>query len=137
MSELIAAVILVDDRGWLLLQERDEHAPVDPDVWGLVGGHVEPGESWTDGVRRELLEETGLEVDDLVLWHQEADDEGEVRVWVARTTLRDADVTVGEGRQIVFVDPERVRDGSLDIADFAGRLVRLFLDSETYRLLAG
>src|SRR5687768_14269813 len=27
--QLFSAVILVDARGWLLLQERDEHAPID------------------------------------------------------------------------------------------------------------
>ena len=40
----IAAVVLVDSRGWLLLQERDEHAPVDPDLWSMVGGGVDEGE---------------------------------------------------------------------------------------------
>lgn len=37
----LAAVLLVDRRGWVLLQERDEHAPVAANQWGLVGGHVE------------------------------------------------------------------------------------------------
>ena len=44
----IAAVVLVDERGWLLLQERDEGAPVNPDEWSLVGGGVEPGETFAE-----------------------------------------------------------------------------------------
>jgi ADP-ribose pyrophosphatase YjhB (NUDIX family) len=33
--------------------------------WALPGGALEPGESFEAGARRELAEETGLEVDDL------------------------------------------------------------------------
>jgi 8-oxo-dGTP diphosphatase len=40
----VAVTLLVDRRGWMLLQERDEHAPVAPNQWGLVGGHLEEGE---------------------------------------------------------------------------------------------
>ena len=64
---LLASVLLVDRRGWVLLQERDEHAPVAPNQWGLVGGHVEPGEDWEAALHRELEEETGLNVDGLDL----------------------------------------------------------------------
>ena len=31
---LLASVVLVDSHGWLLLQERDEHALVAPNQWG-------------------------------------------------------------------------------------------------------
>ena len=44
-----SSVFLVDRRGRVLLQDRDEHAAIDPDQWGMVGGHVEPGESFDDG----------------------------------------------------------------------------------------
>ena len=64
-----ASVILVDDRGWLLLQERDEHPDIDPGKWGFVGGGVEDGEDFGTAAYRELGEETGVEIDDgLELW---------------------------------------------------------------------
>src|SRR5688572_20897490 len=55
-----AGVILVDRRGWILLQERDEHPRIDPEKWGLAGGHVEPGEDFEPAAHRELEEETGV-----------------------------------------------------------------------------
>ena len=48
------SVILVDPRGWLLLQERDEHPVIDPECWGFCGGHLEPGEEPLAGALREL-----------------------------------------------------------------------------------
>ena len=44
----LAVLLLVDARGWILLQERDSGAPVAPDQWGMVGGHVEEGESFEE-----------------------------------------------------------------------------------------
>ncbi|HET7736098.1 MAG TPA: NUDIX hydrolase [Nocardioidaceae bacterium] len=129
----ITGVFLVDRRGWVLLQERDEHAPIAPNQWGIVGGHVDEGEEWEASRDRELLEETGLVLPPgtLDLWfegvvpHQELQTSHEWRVWVGHVDLTDADVTCGEGRQIVFVDPGRFRD--LDQAEslsfFLPRLV--------------
>jgi 8-oxo-dGTP pyrophosphatase MutT (NUDIX family) len=140
----VATVILVDHRGWLLLQERDEHAPVAPNQWGLVGGHVEPGEGWEEALHRELLEETGLRVEGLELWFDEVVQHSPKvsthladrwRIWVARADLSDADVVLGEGRQIVFVDPERVRSGSMDLSAACRTLLPAFLDSEVYARL--
>ena len=143
----VATVILVDGRGWLLLQERDEHAAVAPNQWGLVGGHVEEGEDWDDALVRELAEETGLSVAGLELWFDEVVKHSPKvsshladhwRIWVGRTGLTDAAIVLGEGRQIVFVEPARVRDGSLDLSMSCRTVLPMFLDSETYaRLTAG
>ena len=59
----IAAVVLVDARGRLLLQERDGQAPVDPDRWSMVGGGVEDGEDVRAAALREAWEETGLRLE--------------------------------------------------------------------------
>lgn len=138
-----ASVLLVDPRGWVLLQERDEHAVIDPERWGLAGGHVEDGEPFETAAYRELAEETGIELPpgELTRWrrievfHEAYGTLDEVEIWVGATALTDADIVVGEGRQIVFVEPDRAR--TLDLTAAAQRIVPAFLDSETYRGLAG
>ena len=142
---LLASVILVDSRGWLLLQERDEHAPVAPNQWGFVGGHLDPGEDWEDAMRRELEEETGLSgIEGLELWFDEVVQHSPKvsthladhwKIWVGRVDLTDDDITLGEGRQIVFVDPATF--GALDLAPATLHLLPMFLGSATYaRLMA-
>ncbi|WP_372735343.1 NUDIX domain-containing protein [Nocardioides sp.] len=136
-----ATVLLVDARGWLLLQERDEHAPIDPDVWGLVGGHVEEGEGFDVAVRRELAEETGLRVGpgeltpEVAYWRTFSvhDSGDEMAVYYGRTDATDGDVVCGEGRQIVFVSPDRAR--ALPLAQAARLVVPQFLDASAYATL--
>ncbi|WP_322921883.1 NUDIX hydrolase [Nocardioides renjunii] len=138
-----AGVILVDARGWLLLQERDEHPRIDPEKWGLAGGHLEPGEDFVVGAARELEEETGvrLEPDQLALLGEFAVDHREaygtwdlMQVFAARTDLTDADIDCREGRQIVFVDPEVAR--GLDLSAAAVDIVPAFLASRLYATMA-
>ena len=129
-----SVVLLVDPHGRVLLQERDEHAPIAPDQWGMVGGHVEDGEEFEPAAYRELEEETGVRLapGTLRLWRDEefgyvgAAAPNRYTVWVAPTTLTDADIVVGEGRQIVFVDPGTAR--SLDLTASARQAVPAFLD---------
>jgi 8-oxo-dGTP pyrophosphatase MutT (NUDIX family) len=138
-----SCVLLVDPRGWLLLQERDEHPVIDPDKWGLPGGHVEDGEDYEPAAYRELEEETGirLEPGSLRLWrelqvfHEAYGTLDTTQVYVARVALTDADIVVGEGRQIVFVEPAEAR--TLDLTTSATIAVPEFLDSADYRALLG
>lgn len=58
-----AVVIVIDGEGRILLQKR--RYPYGS--WGLPGGLMELGESTEDTVRREVKEETGLEIGELNL----------------------------------------------------------------------
>ncbi|SEM57662.1 ADP-ribose pyrophosphatase YjhB, NUDIX family [Paenisporosarcina quisquiliarum] len=55
------AVAVMNERGGLLLQKRSDG------IWGIPGGFMELGESTEETGRREVLEETGIEIGKLEL----------------------------------------------------------------------
>ncbi|WP_018155836.1 NUDIX domain-containing protein [Demetria terragena] len=57
----IAAAVLIRD-GRILLGHRHPDRDNYPNCWDLIGGHVEAGESVEDALRRECLEEIGVEI---------------------------------------------------------------------------
>ena len=107
----------------------------------MVGGHVEDGEDFDTAVVREIEEETGLSVpgDALLLWfdgefrYSDADEAFAYHVYAGATDATDADIVVGEGRQIVFVEPVAVP--GLDKSESCAHFVPLFLASPVYRAL--
>jgi 8-oxo-dGTP diphosphatase len=138
-----AGVVLIDARGWVLLQERDEHPVIDPGKWGLVGGHLDRGEEFEPAAYRELAEETEIVMPPggLTLWkvfdvdHTEAYGTiDQMAVYVAGVDLTDADVVCNEGRQIVFVDPASVLD--LPLTKAGEVIMPELLGSDLYRRLA-
>jgi 8-oxo-dGTP diphosphatase len=138
LSHLFAGIVLVDRRGRILLQERDEFPAIDPEKWGLVGGHVDDGEDVEAAAYRELLEETGVWLSPgtlqpwrtIQVFHAAYGSDDRMHVYAASTALTDADIVCGEGRQIVFVEPAAAR--SLDLTASASIVVPAFLDSPLY-----
>jgi len=142
MTRFFAGAILVDRRGWILLQERDEFPVIDPEKWGLVGGHVEDGEDVEDAAYRELLEETGVRLEpgllrswrSIEVFHEAYGSDDRMHIYAAPTGLTDADIVCAEGRQIVFVEPAAAR--ALDLTASASIAVPGFLDSALYASMA-
>jgi 8-oxo-dGTP pyrophosphatase MutT (NUDIX family) len=138
LSHLFAGIVLVDRLGRILLQERDEFPAIDPEKWGLVGGHVDDGEHVEVAAYRELLEETGVRLSPgtlqpwrtMEVFHAAYGSDDRMHVYAARTALTDADIVCGEGRQIVFVEPAGAR--ALDLTASASIVVPAFLDSPLY-----
>jgi len=81
----IATVLLTLPDGRIVFQRRGPKAPISPNLLGFFGGHVEPGESNEAAARRELGEETSLNVNEVSPKH-----------------LADYIFTLPNGRQISF-----------------------------------
>src|SRR5690348_12693067 len=58
---VIGAVIL-NDQGQAFVQKRSRERRLFPGCWDIVGGHVEPGETLLEALRRETFEETGWQL---------------------------------------------------------------------------
>jgi 8-oxo-dGTP pyrophosphatase MutT (NUDIX family) len=137
----VAIVLLVDRDGALLMQLRDEYAPVSPNQWGLPGGRIEPGESPIEAAHREVFEETGLKVADIEhFWtgprpYEEGfPHEITFHTFCAPTDAKQEDVVLGEGLAMVFVPRDEALDR--DLAVSAAFLVPKFLESAHYARLA-
>lgn len=122
------------------MQERDDNTVVDPNRWSLIGGTVEPDESSPAAARRELEEETGIISDELrsLGAHTLPCDlhgEDDFELFTAPTSVADADVHCGEGRQMVFVNPDEI--DHLDLTSATRSLYRSVLAAHPDRARTG
>ena len=65
----VAAMLFVNAKGELLLQLRDDKPEIRfPNHWGVIGGHVEDGETFEDCLVREVSEEIELDARAYEYW---------------------------------------------------------------------
>ncbi|WRH65738.1 MAG: NUDIX hydrolase [Planktothrix sp. GU0601_MAG3] len=107
----VAIGILYRD-GKFLLQLRDNNPNiVHPGVWGLFGGHLEPGETPENGFKRELLEEIGYNVPEFVQFKSYPDSLVNRIVFYAPLTVDLSQLVLNEGWDMGLLTPGDIQAG--------------------------
>lgn len=74
-EKISVAMAIIYQQGKYLMQLRDDIPGIlYPGVWGLFGGHLDPGEESEAGLKRELIEEINYHVEQLTEFRCYTDD---------------------------------------------------------------
>jgi 8-oxo-dGTP pyrophosphatase MutT (NUDIX family) len=140
-----AGVILIDREGRVLMQHRDDDpAIMYPNHWGLTGGAGLPGETPEQTARREVLEETGLNLPRLEPFkaYYFAEAKGGARASTKKTADYEvyafhapcetpaSEMLCGEGQELRFIAPDEIDD--FDVAYNHRDVLRDFFASPAY-----
>ena len=127
----LTVLCLVSDGKKLLLQNRIKN---DWPGYTLPGGHVEPGESITDAVIREMKEETGLDIlhPRLVGVKQFPIEDGRYIVFLFKATDFTGTISSSEEGQVEWVLHERLQ--VLKTFDFFEELLKVMNEPECNEL---
>jgi NDP-sugar pyrophosphorylase family protein len=100
------SAILLNQNGEILLQHRDDNPAIRyPGHWALFGGTVETGESAHAAARREILEETGYNVENLGLFREFVHNGKRESAFAGELNASLDQLSLSEGQGMNFVRP--------------------------------
>ena len=113
MAVEVALAMLQREGRWLI-QLRDEIPTiVAPGCWGLFGGHLEPGETPEQALRRELLEEISWQPPDLELVMVHPIHRRTAHVFRGELSVPLEQLQLLEGQDLDLASPEELLRGSI------------------------
>ena len=113
MPATVALAMLERDGRWLMQLRDDVPDIVGPGCWGLFGGHLEPGETPEQALRRELLEEISwqpLAVELVMVHHIHR---RTAHVYQCELSVPLEQLQLLEGQDLGLVSPEELLSGSI------------------------
>jgi 8-oxo-dGTP diphosphatase len=127
-------MLFVNRQGELLLQLRDDMPDIRfPDHWGVIGGHVEAGESYEAAVVREAHEEIEEHVTAFEYWSAHESPGYHIAVFAARLDKEAATLVLHEGQRVEFFSPQEAM--MLPMVPWLTEVLPAFVRSEVYRRL--
>lgn len=90
-------IFLKNNEGKILALRRSETDPSRPLTWDLPGGNIEEGENLLENMKREILEEIGIEISDITILGalSGTSKKGEYAIQIAYTgSIGDAEITL-------------------------------------------
>ena len=130
----VAAMLFVNAKGELLLQLRDDKPDIRfPNHWGVIGGRVEPGESYDEALVREVEEEIEETVTGYDYWDTHDSPGFSIAMFAARLDKPAAQLTLHEGQRVEFVSPQEAM--MLPLVPWLAEVLPAFVRSGLYRRL--
>jgi len=122
-------LVVTGDRR-LLLHHRDDIPGIPhPGCWAGFGGAVEVGETVVQALRREVQEETGIDVTDPVFLADEIDHEGDgslVSLFYILGGIEESDINLREGAGVGVFSFDELAD--LPLSPFVRRVIETHLE---------
>ncbi len=97
-----AGIIIENSKGEILLQLRDEKVKDFPNHWVLLGGGLENGESPEQTAKREIKEETGIELGNLKHFKNFSYRQFNQAFFYKKMDLDPSEIVLKEGKEIRF-----------------------------------
>ncbi|MCA1994064.1 MAG: NUDIX hydrolase [Coleofasciculus sp. S288] len=111
-KQVEVAIAILYRQGQLLMQLRDNIPSIlYPGYWGLFGGHIEPGETPEEALKREILEEIGYTLLEASLFGYYPEPHVLRHVFHAPLTVELNQLVLTEGWDMGLLTPEQIQKG--------------------------
>jgi 8-oxo-dGTP pyrophosphatase MutT (NUDIX family) len=111
MPPEVALAMLRRQGRWLMQLRDDIPGIVAPGCWGLFGGHLDPGETPEQAVRRELLEEISWQPQELRYALEHRIPRRTAHVFLAELTVPLEQLVLLEGQDMALVSRQELLTG--------------------------
>ena len=103
-------IIIENDKGEILLQQRDDKVKLFPFCWTLFGGAMEEDESPEDAVKREIKEEIGLDISGFTHFNNFQFGSIFQYIFYKNLNLDLSKINLNEGKDIRFFSFNEIKD---------------------------